>query len=258
MKPPTAPIRVASRLAAAVCLLSSVALAAEAQSPLVETTEAGVSVHARGVPLGRVLAELDAVAGTESTVPPELDGYGVNAWFDDVSVDQAVKRIFEGLPLDYVVIGQRRVVVTAVSEPVETQRGAPGVVRSARPQVLPQAPQAGLSNPFQIPGQAVPSDGAGAVTRGRTAAPFTSPFGVPFNPQVNTQGGPGFPGGQGQQNVPFGTPRGSQSLPSAFPDTDNVFGNTSPALLDLNQVPSERTSPSPSPPQVPIPPRSQP
>ena len=73
------------------------------------------TTSAEAVGLGRLLSMFDRAAGTESTVPVELQNRNISVQFQALDFGQAVKKIFEGLPLDYVVLEQGRIVVTAVA-----------------------------------------------------------------------------------------------------------------------------------------------
>lgn len=104
-----------------------------------------VSIHAEGVRLDDLLDELDSVAGTDSTVAPSLESYRVDAWVDDLPVDQAVAKLFEGRHVDYAVIGRRRIVVLGMSG--EGTPFAPALPAAAPGPTVPAVP-AQVENPI--------------------------------------------------------------------------------------------------------------
>lgn len=222
-----------------------------------------VSMHAEAVPLGRLLGLLDRVAGTNSTVPDQLINRNVSVQFSGLNLDRAVKKIFEGLPLDYLVVENTRIVVTEVSGTLsgEAPSATPARATTAAPQpfVSPGRPPAGnpvnRATPFQAnPVVGANNQAAGANNRAPGNAPqqpaiIQTPFGPLVNPRANqnSQAQPGSPLAMpGQSSYPFGTSLGTPSVtsPGATPGgtptspaagQPNVFGNTSPKILDLNK-----------------------
>jgi hypothetical protein len=171
--------------------------------------------------------------------------------------DDAVRKIFEGQPLDYVVIERQGIIVTALSQTggPESSPGQPAL-NSAPAQIIeqpsfiednPPAPQ-----PFVPPqppvGQQLPVPAANT--------PFNQPFNqqqqqqpamiqTPFGPIPNPRAGQPVPGAApAQQATPFGTvspfnspnPFGTPQAPAQNNNNNNnVFGNTSPPLFNQNQ-----------------------
>ena len=244
--------------------------AAQANRLEVQNIDGKISISAEAVGLGRLLSMFDRAAGTESTVPVELQNRNISVQFQALDFGQAVKKIFEGLPLDYVVLEQGRIVVTAVAGTLTASAGGgPSPLSSpgqATAQPFAQAPpEVGPTNPFRQPvtnpiGTPV---GAGGVAPVQPAI-IQTPFGPLVNPRANTQpanpfAGPaqGLPFGAGPgSTMPPGTPNGQGVFPqipglsinggqgnSTQPD---FFGNTAPAILDLKN------------PQPAVPNRSQP
>jgi hypothetical protein len=85
-----------------------------------------VSIDVEGTTLSRLLRLFDQATGMHSTVPPELANRTVSVRFSGLRVEDAVRKIFENLPLDYVFIGGQGIVVTGVSEEiVSTEEPAP-------------------------------------------------------------------------------------------------------------------------------------
>lgn len=245
------PLRRPGGLAVVVALLLATTVA-EAGDLDVRVVDGRVSINATAVPLGELLTTLDRAAGTESTIGPALQGRNVSVQFSDLELGGAIDKIFQGLGLDYVVVGGRRILVTAVSGVAAPNAGPGGAVTSLPSAVTVGAAQP-ASNPFQVPG----------VQAGRTVNPggaqpavVQTPFGPLLNPRAaGGQAEPATPlSVPGQASSPFGLPVGAASgQPSQSPN--NLFGNTSPPILDLNkQQPETRptfpaipqTSPSPS------------
>lgn len=104
-----------------------------------------VSIHAKDVSLSDLLDELDSVAGTDSTIAPTLESYRVDVSVDGLPVDQAVGKLFEGRPIDYAVLGRRRIVVIGVSED-----GVPFVPAVPTVPAMPEVPTvpAQVDNPM--------------------------------------------------------------------------------------------------------------
>jgi len=213
-----------------------------------------VSMHAEAVPLGRLLGLLDRVAGTNSTVPDQLTHRNVSVQFSDLALDRAVKKIFEGLPIDYLVLENTRIVVTAVSgtmsgddRPSTPARAA--TVSPPQPFVNQTRPPIGSGLNRAMPFQANPAVGANNRAPGNAPqqpAIIQTPFGPLVNPRANqnSQPQPGTPLAMpGQSSYPFGLPTGSPGMPGTTPGSPttpasgqpNVFGNTSPKILDLNK-----------------------
>jgi hypothetical protein len=231
--------------------------AAQAAGLDILVVDGEISIDAEAVGLGRLLNLFDRAAGTESTVPTELENRNVSVQFQALDLEQAVKKIFEDLPLDYVVLEQRRIVVTAVAGTLTAGAGGVPVpvndpVRApSRPFAAAQPPEA-MANPFQSPGvNPAPSANGERGTAPAQPAIIQTPFGPRVNPRANAQpamplAGPGrgFPFGAGVGSV---APQVTTDGRAVFPTTgglpangaqpgatqSDIFGNTSPAILDL-------------------------
>ncbi len=193
-----------------------------------------ISISASAVPLAELLAALDAVAGTESSVAIELRNRNVSVQFSGLSLDNAVDKVFEGLGLNFLVVGGRRIMVTAVSGgPDGVTRGfsnaavTAGTSTPARPAAPVPAP-----NPFQMQG----FQGQAAPQGGVQPRVIQTPFGPIAAPERETP-------------PPDGGPTGVPGFPAPeTPDSrTNLFGNTSPRMLDLNKQPPNIPSPAPAP-----------
>src|SRR5437773_11056539 len=100
-----------------VLLLASLSLAA-AKGPEVDLVDNKLSINAEAVPLGRLLRLLDSATGMTSKVPPELSNRNISVRFSGLTFDAAIRKLFEGQPLDYVVIKGKGIVVTSVAQTV--------------------------------------------------------------------------------------------------------------------------------------------
>lgn len=212
-----------------------------------------ISISASAVPLAELLAALDAVAGTESSVAIELRNRNVSVQFSGLSLDNAVDKVFEGLGLDFLVVGGRRIMVTAVSGgPDGVTRGFSNaaVTAGTSTPARPAAPAPAV-NPFQLQG----FQGQAAPQRG--AQPGVNPFGVPGQaaPQggvqprvIQTPFGP-IAAPERETPSPNGGPTGVPGFraPETPDSRTNLFGNTSPRMLDLNKQQPDIPSPAPAP-----------
>jgi hypothetical protein len=190
-----------------------------------------VSVEARGVRLDEILAELDRVAGTESTAPPEIGRRAVSAAFGGLPLDLAIRRIFEGLGLDYAVVGGRRIVVLSES------RGEVAPRASAR---VP-APSEDVASRRGADQEWVGEEGAFAPPDGDAPANPFQPFRPPASGAQAARGGLlGLSSGAdvpatGGRTTPFGVPL--EPLPGTASGRGQVFesilGNVPPTVLDV-------------------------
>jgi hypothetical protein len=75
-----------------------------------------VSINVENMTLGRLLELWDQATGMRSSVPKELATRTVSISFSGLPVNDAVQKIFEKLPLDYVFIESQGIIVTAASQ----------------------------------------------------------------------------------------------------------------------------------------------
>jgi hypothetical protein len=253
-----------ARLIALIALVAmpiSLPSAAQADGLDIQVVDGQISIDAEAVALGRLLKFFDRVAGTESTVPTELENRNVSVQFHALDLAHAVKKIFEGLPLDYVVLEHGRIVVTAVAGTLTAGAGgvpvpANNTVQASRQPFAVEEPPVAAANPFQSPGVnlAASANGVGGTAPAQPAI-IQTPFGPLVNPRANAQStmplagpGQGFPLGAGAGSVAppvttdgrvvFPTSSGllaNGTQPGATPPA--LFGNTSPAILDLKNAP---------------------
>ena len=70
------------------------------KGPEIAVIDGKVSIDAEVVPLGRLLQLFDRATGLQSTVPAALANRNLSVKFSDLSFDDAVRKIFEGQPID--------------------------------------------------------------------------------------------------------------------------------------------------------------
>jgi hypothetical protein len=194
----------------------------------VDFIDGGVSIEADGVELGTLLRELDAVAGTSSTVPMGLAAQRVSARISQLPLDQAIRKVFQGLALDYAMVGGRQIVVLAESQPVTPtpiDRADPGPTLSGE-----RVP--GAFEPPGLAGQEIRAQGLGG-RGGRALQPLPglTPGSTTTNPTLPGLG----------TALPFGLPTPASDAPIGQP-SPGLIGNRTPAMLDLNR---QQTPPAP-------------
>lgn len=257
-------MRNAISLKYAVSLMFTVlvcALPIRAQNTLmIDVAEGTVSIEADRVTLGRVLTELDTQAGTSSTVPQQFESRMVSVWVHEAPLESAIRKIFEGLALDYAVVGGNRIVVLA-----ESKGGAPTALAPVQPRNSQPPPGLGT---FQVPGggngngdngggNTAPAGrggrGRGGQGRGGRGAQLQQPAPGPVSLPTQQAG----PTGR-TATTPFGVPlnpAGGSFQPSQ--PFESILGNTSPMVLDLT-TPLENAPPAPTPRPLPGMPASPP
>src|SRR5438093_1035332 len=177
------------RWGAAIIFVLLFCTAAAAKGPEINLIDSKLSVNAEAISLGRLLQLVDQATGMKSKVPPELANRNISVKFSSLNVDDAVRKIFQGLPLDYVVITGKSIIVTAASQTASS-------AGEAQP-AYPPPPSAQQNPLFTQPGQSLgqpiiqPQQGVG-VPGAQIGSP--SPFGAvsPFgtqNPPANSNNG---------------------------------------------------------------------
>jgi hypothetical protein len=218
------------------------------KGPEIRVVDSKVSISAEAIPLGHLLQLFDRATGMQSTVPAALANRNLSVQFADLSFDDAVRKIFEGQPLDYVVIERQGIVVIALSQVPGPESSPTPVYNQAPPQIEQQTFID--ENQIQPPPVIVPgfagSPGAGLpapnnpFNQQQQPAVIQTPFGPIPNPRANQPVQPNaVPGQMPGQATPFGavSPFGAQA-PAGQNNT--FFGNTSPPLFNQNQSPSAK------------------
>jgi hypothetical protein len=217
------------------CLILAVVLLltpAYAQSPEIEVVDGKISMSVTAMPLGRLMSLLDRALGTTSEVKPELLNRNISAQFTELEFNEAVRKIFQGQPLSYMIISGKGVRVLDAYQP-----GA--ATASSVPISSPFQDTQTFTNNNPIPPTLniqAPVIGAQPAT-GAPAGFTMTPFGPQPTPQNVNQppvptGGPGqLPPALGMGNNPFITPNAG----------GNAGGNNSP----FPALPTPQTPPAP-------------
>jgi hypothetical protein len=170
-------MKVAWRVLVSLVLLQGIAFAqiqapaqAPAPAPEIEVVDGKISMSALSMPLSRVVSLLDRAMGLKSKVAPEAASRPISVRFKDLPLKDAVRKIFEGQPLNYSLIEGKGIEVSGVALGGGTTATAGSPFPEAAP--LTQTPLPGAS-PIQ---PAVPINAAGQPIQGAT------PLGVTGNP----------------------------------------------------------------------------
>jgi len=224
------------RWGAAIVFVLLFCTAAAAKGPEINLIDSKLSVNAEAISLGRLLQLVDQATGMKSKVPPELANRNISVKFSSLNVDDAVRKIFQGLPLDYVVITGKSIIVTAASQtassageaqpaypppPSAQQIEQPFVQDFPPPQQMPfqQQQQQGQPPMVQTPFGPIPNpraQQAPVATPGQQNPLFTQPGQSLGQPIIQPQQGVGVPGAQIGSPSPFGavSPFGTQNPPA--------------------------------------------
>jgi hypothetical protein len=218
------------------------------RGPEIRVIDNKVSMDVESISLGRLLNLFDRATGLQSTVPAALANRSLSVKFADLGFDDAVRKIFEGQPLDYVVIERQGIIVTALSQ-TGGPESSPAPAFNSPPSQIIEQPSFIEDNPPPQPfvppqppiGQQPPVP---AVNTPFNQQQQQQPAMIqtPFGPIPNPRAGQPIPGAApAQQATPFGTvspfnspnPFGAPQTPAQ--NNNNVFGNTSPPLFNQNQ-----------------------
>jgi hypothetical protein len=240
--------------------------------PQIQFIDGRLSVQADSVGLGRLVHLIDQATGMSSRVPPALANRTISVRFSGLPVESAIRKVFEGQPIDYVLIHGQGVVVTALSQARREQPGSPfppappfqpmpetPFEPEELPPFPPQAPMPGGQMPGvqpggMVPGQmppGMPPNGPFNQPQGGQPAIIQTPFGPIPNPRANQPQAPAVPGAVTPGQTPFGaqSPFGTPmplAVPGAVPNQNNsLFGNTSPPMLNTgpNAGPQQQRRP---------------
>jgi hypothetical protein len=222
--------------AAMLCILLSTPAFA-AKGPEVDMVDNKLSVNAETVPLGRLIRLVDMATGMKSKVPPDLANRNISVQFSNLNLNDGVRKIFQGQPVDYVVVEGQGIIITAASQNITGSESVP-VYNSGPNQPFEQGQPfvQDFQNPIGqpqpapngIPGQAVI---AGTQQQQQQPPTIQTPFGPIANPRAQQQ----------QPNSTFSTP--GQSMFS------NPFGaqqqqqQQQPGVQQANPSPFGQASP---------------
>jgi hypothetical protein len=107
-------MKVASKLLLGLALFQGAAFAAN--EPKIEVIDGKISISAQAVPLGRFLALFDKAMGMKSEVKAGLENRNMSVQFSGLNFNDAVRKIFQGQPYNYVVIQGRGIRVTDLAQ----------------------------------------------------------------------------------------------------------------------------------------------
>lgn len=170
-------MRIVYTLLVGLVLLQGVA---SAEDPEVQVVDGKVTISAQSVPLGQLLTLLDRAMGLTSQVKPELANRTVSVRFSDLELRDAVQKIFEGQPLNYMLIEGKGIRVTDLALSNASTSSTPTVSSFPDPSpVTPLAP----------PGPIQPALAQPVNTANQQPPVANTPFGRP-SPNPNTPAGP--------------------------------------------------------------------
>jgi len=202
-----------------------------AADPEIAIVEGKVSISALQVPLGRILSLLDKATGLTSEVKPELANRMVSVRFTELPLKDAVQKIFEGQPFNYLYIEGKGVKVTDLAVP-----GNPTAIPVANtapvntPPAAPLAPASVITSPPPPPSNAGAPPSAGPVSQPNPIVITTSsPAPAAPQPSANSNSAVTVPGQLPPpigSNNPFGNPAAAPAAPAAPTPTPPV--NTGP------------------------------
>src|SRR6267154_2613774 len=169
-----------------IVFLSALAAFAAGKGPEINLVNNRLSVNAEGVSLGRLLRLLDLATGMQSKVPAELANRNISVRFSDLPLEEGVRKIFQGQPFDYVVLGNQGVIVTSAAQVAAGTESTPAFNPAAQQPVaqqpieqpfVPDFPPAGVPQPGQMPQQIQQPQ--------QQPAMIQTPFGPIANPRAN-------------------------------------------------------------------------
>jgi hypothetical protein len=200
-------------------------LPAAPKGPQVDLIDNRLSVQAEAISLERLLQLVDRATGMKSTVPPDLAKRNISVRFSDLNIADAFRKMFQGQPLDYVVIPGQGVIVTAASQIVSASGAeAPPVFNS---QPFNQQPF-NQQNDQPFVQEFAPVQGTPFPQQQQQPPMVQTPFGPLPNPRAQQQA---------QPNNPLSMPGQQQN--SLFPQPGSPFNNNQAPpvqILPANQV----------------------
>jgi hypothetical protein len=160
-------MRIGYGLLFGLLLLQTVAYA---EGPEIQVVDGRVTMTAQAVPLQRLLSLLDRATGLDSKImKPELGNRTISVRFEDLELKDAVHKIFEGQPLNYMLIEGKGIRVTEQALSTGSSSSSPSSPVSSFPE--PQSFSTPVNpNPIQ-PAQVQPPVNT-------TGQPAAVPFGA--------------------------------------------------------------------------------
>jgi hypothetical protein len=225
---------------AAFILILMVSMGAAAKGPEVNLVDDRISINAENIPLSRLLQLVDMATGMKSKIPAELGSRNVSVKLSDLNLTEAVRKIFQGQPLDYVMIEGQGIVVMRASQTGPTSSASsapppaynPGLAQQPQPNEQPFSQDFAAPVPGQIPpiGQQGQQPGTvqtpfGPMANPRTNQPQQQPTAAVPNPQQNSL----FPQPGQSIGQPIGQPVGQQpTIQPNMPQQNVPYGNQTP------------------------------
>lgn len=214
-------MKLAGKVVISLALLQGAAYA-QAPQPEIQVVEGKVSMAVQSMPIGRVLSLLDRALGLTSTVKPELTNRPVSVRFTSLPLKDAVHKIFEGQPFNYMFVEGKGIRVTDLAQ------GGPTTSSASSSSFQDSGP---INQPVpgftQIPASAVPVNIPAQPVGQPQQTPAATPFGNPTNAPAaaaTTTGNTGATPGQLPPPVgganPLVSPVSAQPVPAGgFPVT---------------------------------------
>ena len=111
-------VRIMKHWISVIILLGTLAggVSAAGKGPEITVIDNKYSVSADTISLGRLLRLFDQATGMRSRVPTELTDRNLSVRFSGLSFEDAVRKIFQGQPFNYVVIRGQGIMVTGSSQ----------------------------------------------------------------------------------------------------------------------------------------------
>jgi hypothetical protein len=170
---------------------------AAGKGPEIQIIDNKLSIDAEAVPLSRLLRLLDLATGMNSKVPPELANRNISVKFSGLDLSEGVRKMFQGQPLDYIVIEGQSIVVTAAAQTIAAGDSLPAYT-----------PPAQTDQPFMFPATQDFTQPGLQPGIPQQPAMIQTPFGPMANPRADQPMAP---------NAPLSIP-GQQPQNSLFPD----------------------------------------
>ncbi len=189
-----------------------------ADEPKIEVVDGRISISAQAVPLGRFLMLLDKAMGLKSEVKAGLENRNISVQFTDLDFHDAVRKIFQGQPLNYLVVEGKGIRVTDLA-----QQGATGSSGVADTQSFINSPQP-INSPFQV------------VQPAQQAQP------IQINPNIqpagaNIFGSPPPPAANGNPQAPVTPPSGPGVIPPPIGGNNPLIAPVGGAAAGGNVLP---------------------
>ena len=107
--------------------------------PEIEVVDGKITMSALGVPLGRIVTMMDRAMGFQSKVAPEAANRSVSVRIKDLPVKDAVMKILEGQPVNYMLI-EGKVIVATEEGPVTYEAPRLMVSKAGTKRFIPYVP----------------------------------------------------------------------------------------------------------------------